>query len=153
KPTDPGFSDVFVRNFVNTGTANRDYRVRLRVVTVNNCEVTSAPATITVFPQPRSGFVSLNYSPFNDNCSPVSVDFKVDNQTQVLNPTDYTWSIKDANGLVDEISTGTTPAFNYSFVNSSQAVKDYFVTLRATLPSACYGDSTRTIRIAPVPKS
>ncbi len=153
KPTDPGFSDVFVRNFVNTGTANRDFRVRLRVVTVNGCEITSSPATITVFPQPRSGFVSLNYSPFNNNCSPVSVDFKVDNQTQLLNPTDYTWRISDANGLVDEISTGTTPTFAYNFVNGSQAVKDYFVTLRATLPSACYGDSTRTIRIAPVPSS
>ncbi|MDQ2657016.1 MAG: PKD domain-containing protein, partial [Bacteroidota bacterium] len=153
KPTDAGFSDVFVRNFVNTGAVNRDYQIRLRVLTINGCEITSSPATITVFPQPRSGFVSLNYSPFNDNCSPVAVDFKVDNQTQLLNPTDYTWRINDANGLVDEISTGTTPAFAYNFVNASQSVKDYFVTLRATLPSACYGDSTRTVRIAPVPTS
>jgi len=153
KPGDPGFSDVFVRKFVNTGTANRDYRVRLRVVTVNNCDLTSAPATITVFPQPRSGFVSLNYSPFENNCSPVTVDFRVDNQTQSLNPTDYTWKISDANGAVEEISTGTTPNFTYSFANASQVVKDYFVTLRATLPSACYGDSTRTIRVSPVPSS
>lgn len=153
KPTDPGFSDVFVRNFVNMGTVNREYQVRLRVVTVNGCAITSAPATITVYPQPRSGFVSLNYSPFNDNCSPVSVNFKVDNQTQSLNPTDYTWKINDANGIVEEISTGTTPAFTYDFTNATQLVKDYFVTLRATLPSTCYGDSTRTIRIAPVPSS
>ncbi|HEU5147831.1 MAG TPA: PKD domain-containing protein, partial [Chryseosolibacter sp.] len=153
KPTDAGFSDVFVRNFVNTGTVNRDYQIRLRVVTVNGCSVTSSPATITVYPQPRSGFVSLNYSPFNDNCSPVSVDFRVDNQTQSLNPTDYTWKINDVNGLVEEISTGTTPAFAYNFNNATQLVKDYFVTLRATLPSTCYGDSTRTIRISPVPSS
>lgn len=153
KPGDPGFSDVFVRNFVNTGTVNRDYRIRLRVITVNNCELTSPPATITVYPQPRSGFVSLNYSPFNDNCTPVTVNFQVDNQTQQLNPTDYTWSITDANGPVDEISTGTTPSFQYSFVNSTQQLKDFFITLRATLPSTCYGDSTRTIRIAPAPSS
>lgn len=153
KPTDPGFSDVFVRDLVNTGTVNRDYQVRLRVVTVNGCEVTSAPSTITVYPQPRSGFVSLNYSPFNDNCSPVSVNFRVDNQTQSLSPTDYTWKINDVNGLVEEISTGTTPTFAYDFANATQLVKDYFVTLRATLPSTCYGDSTRTIRISPVPSS
>ena len=153
KPTDAGFSDVFVREFVNTGTSNRDYQIRLRVVTVNGCAVTSSPATITVYPQPRSGFVSLNYSPFNDNCSPVSVNFKVDNQTQSLNPTDYTWKVNDINGLVEEISTGTTPSFAYNFNNTTPIVKDYFVTLRATLPSTCYGDSTRTIRIAPVPSS
>lgn len=153
RPDDPGFSDVFVRSFVNTGTVNRDYSVRLRVVTVNNCEVISPASIITVFPQPRSGFVSLNYSPFNDNCSPVSVDFKVDNQTQALNPTDYTWRINDVNGLVEEISTGTIPNFEYDFRNTSPIVKDFFVTLRATLPSTCYGDSTRTIRISPVPSS
>lgn len=153
RPQDAGFSETFIRTFTNTGTSNRDYRIRLRVVTVNDCEFTSAPQTITVFPQPRSGFVSLNYSPFNDNCSPVSVNFRVDQQTQSLGPTDYTWRVNDTNGVVDEISTGTTPEFAYLFVNGSQVVKDFFVTLRATLPSTCYGDSTRTIRISPVPSS
>lgn len=153
RPSDPGFSEIFVRKFYNTGTVDRDYRIRLRVVTANDCEVTSPPTTIKVFPQPRSGFVSLNYSPFNDNCTPVSVNFQVDNQTQLLKPTDYTWKINDTNGLVEEISTGTTPSFNYNFTNQSQVVKDFFVTLRATLPSTCYGDSTRTIRISPVPSS
>lgn len=153
KPGDPEFSEFFVRNFVNTGAVNRDFQVRLRVITVNDCDVTSSPVTITVFPQPRSGFVSLNYSPFNDNCSPVSVDFKVDNQTQSLNPTDYTWRINDVNGLVEEISTGTSPSFEYLFNNTTPLVKDFFVTLRTTLPSACYGDSTRTIRIAPIPSA
>lgn len=153
RPTDPGFSDVYSRTFVNTATVDREFHVRLRVVTVNDCEFTSPSSTITVFPQPRSGFVSLNYSPFDSNCSPVSVDFRVDNQTQALSPTNYTWRISDTNGIVDEISTGTTPTFTYNFVNATAAVKDFFVTLRATLPSACYGDSTRTIRIAPLPTS
>lgn len=153
RPGDTNFSDRFVRQFVNTSSVDRDYRIRLRVVTVNGCVTISAPTTITVFPQPRSGFVSLNYSPFDDNCSPVSVTFKVDDQTQSLNPTDYTWRIGDDEGLVDEISTGTTPSFAYSFNNATEVVKDFFVTLRATLPSTCYGDSTRTIRVAPVPTS
>lgn len=152
-PGDPGFSDIFQRDFVNTDAVDRIYRIRLRVVTVNDCEVTSAPVSLTVFPQPRSGFISVNYSPFNNNCSPVTVDFSVDNQTQLLNPTDYTWQINDANGVVDEISTGTTPDFQYQFNNNTQSVMDFFVRLRATLPSACYGDSTRTIRISPLPIS
>lgn len=153
RPGDADFSGVFIRNFQNMDAVDRDYNVRLRVVTVNNCETTSAPATITVHPQPRSGFIAANYSPFNDNCTPVSVEFQVDKQTQSLNPSEYTWKISDAGGQLDEISTGTTPSFAYSFNNTTQSVKDFFVTLRATLPSTCYGDSTRTIRIAPVPMS
>ena len=153
KPGDANFSHVFVRQFINVGTVNRDYSIRLRVTTVNGCTTVSAPVAITVYPQPRSGFVSLNYSPFNDNCSPVSVAFKVDSQTQSLNPTNYTWKINDVNGFVEEISTGTTPSFAYNFNNATQLVKDYFVTLRATLPSTCYGDSTRTIRVSPIPSS
>jgi len=153
RPGDPGFSNIFLRNFVNTSAVNRDYRIRLRVITVNGCNLTSAPETITVYPQPRAGFISLNYTPFNDNCSPVPVDFQVDNQTQTLNPTDYTWTIKDSNGVVDVISTGTTPSFQYDFKNTSLSVKDFFITLRASLPSTCYGDSTRTLRISPVPSS
>jgi gliding motility-associated-like protein len=46
-----------------------------------------------------------------------------------------------------------SPDLNYTFVNTSQALKDFFVTLRATLPSGCYGDSTRVIRVSPIPSS
>lgn len=153
RPEDPNFSDVYVRQFRNTTFADREFRMRLRVITVNGCEALSAPETIMVYPQPRAGFVSLNYSPFDDNCTPVSVDFRVDDETRSLNPTDYTWSISDKDGIVAEISTGTTPTFSYDFDNTTQSVRDFFITLRATLPSACYGDSTRTIRVAPVPRS
>ena len=152
-PSDPGFSNTFTRDFENTTSGNIDYQYRLRVVTVDDCERTSAPVTITVFPGPISGFVSLNYSPFGDNCSPVSVDFTVDAQTQALNPSDYQWTIADGVTVVDQISTGTTPSFTYNFVNPTQTVKDFAVTLRAVLPSACYGDSTRTIRVNPIPSS
>lgn len=153
RPTDPNFTNLFTRDFINNGSADKDYIVRLRVVTVNGCERISNPVTITVFPGPRAGFVSLNYSPFNDNCSPLSVDFTVDSQTQALNPTDYEWTISDVNGVIDQISTGTTPTFNYNFINSTQTIRDFQIRLRATLPSACYGDSVRTIRVSPVPNS
>lgn len=152
-PSDPAFSPIFIREFENTSSANRVFSVRLRSVTVNGCEAVSNPIDITVNPGPTSGFVSLNYSPFNNNCSPVSVDFEVDNETQSLNPTDYEWTIADANGTIDQISSGTNPEFTYSFVNNSQLIKDFFITLRATLPTGCFGDSTRIIRVSPVPTS
>jgi len=127
--------------------------VRLRVVTQNGCEQLSPPQTITVFPGPRSGYMALNYSPFNQNCSPQTVNFAVDNQTQSLNPSDYRWIVTDASGVLIDQSTGTTPTFSYAFVNSTQSIRDYQITLRTTLPTACYRDSVKTIRINPVPIS
>lgn len=152
-PTDPGFTPFYVHNFVNTTMANRQFDMRMRVITVNSCEQVSAISTVTVFPGTESGFISTNYSPFNNNCSPQSVDFAVDAQTQSLGPTDYRWRISDTGGIISETSTGVTPAFSFSFSNNTQSIKDYFVTLITTLPSGCFGDSTRTIRISPNPTS
>lgn len=153
KPTDPGFSNVFARDFVNTSPTDVTFDVRLRVITVNDCEQVSAPITLTVFPGPISGFTSINYSPFNNNCSPVSVSFSVDNQTQLQNPSDYLWTVLDGATTVAQQSTGTTPSFTHNFVNTTQGIKDFAVMLTATLPTGCFGDSTRVIRINPVPSS
>lgn len=152
-PLDPGFTPFYIHNFVNTTMANRQFDMRMRTVTVNGCDRVSAISTITVFPGTESGFISTNYSPFNDNCSPQSVNFTVDALTQSLGPTDYRWRISDTGGIISETSTGITPAFSYNFVNNTQSIKDYFITLITTLPSGCFGDSTRTIRISPNPTS
>jgi gliding motility-associated-like protein len=153
RPTDPGFSNSFIRTFINTTTANRQAEVRLRVVTVNGCERVSAPVTITIFPGPGSGFVTPGYSPFNTNCSPVNVTFTADAATQAFNPVNYQWTITDVNGVVTSQSTGTIPTVNFTLDNTTLSFKDYQVTLRATLSTGCFGDSTRTIRINPVPSS
>jgi gliding motility-associated-like protein len=153
RPTDPGFGNIYTRSFENFGTTNIQFDVRLRVVTQNGCEQISTPQTITVFPGPRSGFMSTNYSPFNQNCSPQTVNFVVDNQTQALNPSDYRWHITDASGVLVDQSTGAIPNFSYQFVNNTQAIRDYQITLTTTLPTTCSRDSTKTIRINPVPLS
>ena len=152
-PSDPAFSNQFVSNFKNTTAVNKLFDVRLRVVTVNNCETISAPITLTVFPGTTSGFISTNYSPFNNNCSPVSVNFSVDAQTQSLTPTSYRWVVSDLSGIVSDVSSGTTPAYSYNFVNTSTAINDFLITLTTTLTSGCFGDSTRTIRVSPIPVS
>jgi len=153
RPTDPGFSNLFIRDFENVDVVNKLFDVRLRVVTVNNCERISSVSTLTVFPGTQSGFNAINYSPFNDNCSPQIVDFSVDAQTQSLSPTEYRWRISDLNGIISESSTGATPSFSSGFVNTTQSTKDFFVTLITTLPTGCFGSSMRTIRISPVPVS
>lgn len=152
-PADPAFGSIFTYEFENTTTANKLVDVRLRSVSSNLCERFSTPVVITIFPETKSGFSSTNYSPFNANCSPVSVNFSVDAQTRSLNPTDYTWRITDANGLVSETSTGVVPAFSFNFTNNTQSLKDYSVALLTTLASGCFGDSVRTIRVSPIPSS
>ncbi len=153
RPLDPGFTNVYTRDFENFGTVNILYNVRLRVITQNGCEQTSSSQTITVFPGPRSGFLSTNYNPFDTNCSPQTVNFVVDNQTQSLSPSDYTWQVTDASGILISQSSGTLPFFSYQFVNATQAIRDYQVTLTTTLPTSCSRDSIQTIRINPVPVS
>lgn len=152
-PSDPAFTNVFTRSYVNTSQVNKTVSVRLRVVTVNGCETISPVSIITVFPGTASGFAALNYSPFNDNCSPVAVNFSVDAATQSLNPSDYRWRVSDLSGVVADVSTGTTPAFSYSFVNPGTSLKDYSIRLTTTLNTGCYGDSVKTIRVSPVPSS
>ncbi|MBI1767512.1 MAG: PKD domain-containing protein [Bacteroidetes bacterium] len=153
RPTDPGFSNVFTYSFQNTGTVNKLVDVRLHVYTIHGCETISPATTITINPGTKSGFNSTNYSPFNNNCSPQTVSFSVDAATQSLNPSDYTWTISNASGIISSTSTGTTPAFSYNFSNATQALEDFSVKLTTTLSSGCFGDSVRTIRISPVPSS
>lgn len=152
-PSDPEFSNIYTRAFENLSSTEIIYEVRLRSITVNGCEAISNPVLITVYPGPASGFSAINYSPFDDNCSPVTVNFEVDAATQSLNPSAYQWQIDDANGLVYQENTGTTPYFNYTFENNTASVKNFYVSLNTILPNGCSGDSTRIIRVNPVPQA
>lgn len=152
-PVQPGFSTTYTREFENFGAVNKVYSVRLRVVTENGCELISPVQTITVYPGPRSGFVAANYSPFDNNCSPRTVDFVVDTQTQSLGPSDYRWIVTSGATTLEDQSTGTNPNFSFEFVNSTQGIQDFQITLRTTLPTTCARDSVKTIRISPVPSS
>ena len=151
-PADPSFSANLIRYFENNTNSDLTVDVRLRAITQQGCEQFSDIETIRVLPAPKAGFNSINYSPFNDNCSPVDVTFRVDGDTQAQSPTDYLWTVRDEIGaLLNEQSTGITPQFNYTFVNTSTSIQDYTVTLTSSLGGACVGDSTLTIRVNPIP--
>jgi hypothetical protein len=127
--------------------------VRLRAINLQGCETISPASTITIFPGTQSGFTSINYSPFNTNCSPQTINFQVDSETQSRNPANYQWTVADENGIVQNVSTGTVPMFDFTFTNNTISLKDYSVTLTTTLTTGCFGDSTRLIRVSPVPVS
>ena len=152
-PADPLFASGWSNDFRNTLATNRVFAVRLRATSAQGCVALSPVVSITVFPGTASGFFSPGYSPFADNCSPQVVSFVVDNSTTTLAPTDYRWRVSDNTSVLADQSTGTTPSFQFNFVNNTQAIRDFQVRLTTTLPSGCFGDSTRLIRISPVPPS
>ncbi len=152
-PADPLFVDTLARTYENLTAVNQTVSVRMRAATVNGCATVSPASAITVFPGTASGFAATNYSPFNDNCTPVSVNFAVDAATQALSPTDYRWEVSDISGVIADVSTGTTPSFSFVFNNTTQSVRDFFVQLTTTLSTGCFGDSTNIIRVSPVPSS
>lgn len=152
-PNDPMFTDTFVTTIVNNSTSDIDYQIRLRTIAINGCETVSPPITVTVQPQPMADFISTNYSPFNNNCSPVSVDFEVTAETQALSPSSYDWRIINGNDTIFEQNLGVSPYFTYSFDNSTQMVQDYTVNLTANYGGSCPANSSMTIRVNPNPVS
>jgi gliding motility-associated-like protein len=152
RPTDPGFSSTYIRRFNNSTNAPIFYDIRLRVRTINGCETISTGIALEIYPSPEAGFSSLNYFPFDPNCSPVTINFRVDNFTQSLNPSNYTWSVlTSTNILLNSTSTGTNPNYTYIFTNTTKSIRDYKINLRTSFLSGCSKDSIRTIRINPVP--
>src|SRR5690606_33058832 len=53
RPTDPTFTDQYVMYLDNHTLTDKIYQVRLRAISVNNCETVSPPVAITVFPGPK----------------------------------------------------------------------------------------------------
>ncbi len=157
-PTDPGFSILVTLDFANTTLLDRLVDVRLVTVNEFNCQTISAEQTITIFPAPQSGFVDLNYDPFSNNCGMVSVDFEVDAITQGLpGLTQYTWEVRDELGALVAAPIVKIPpdgAFTFLFVNSTTSdVLDFDVTLNTSFVGGCPSDSTRTIRVNPIPSA
>ncbi len=153
RPTDPGFTDSYQMTLVNNTTADITFQIRQRVRLMNGCETISNVVSVVVFPSPQAAFAVMNYSPFDDNCSPISVDFQVLSATAALGPTSYDWTISDNTGVVYTENTGTNTNFNYVFTNNTQTLKDYVVRLQANFPSGCPADTTTTIRVNPIPSS
>lgn len=152
-PTTPGFTGQLIQDFDNTSTVNKVIQVRLRAISTAGCEQVSPVERITVYPGTASGFSSIDYSPFASNCSPQTIHFKVDAATQALSPTNYRWQVFEGSSLVADQSSGTNPDFAYTFQNTGLQLQDFNITLTTTLVSGCFGDSSRTVRIAPVPSS
>ena len=124
--------------FINTGGADRTYRVRLTATAGNNVCSDSAFVDITVFPMVRSEF-SFTGSP---SCTPFDVAF---NNTS-LNASLYRWDFGDGSDTI----THDTSSFIRTFTNPGYAgIMEYPVTMRAESDRGCYHETTQTVTVYP----
>ncbi|MBX7124941.1 MAG: PKD domain-containing protein [Cyclobacteriaceae bacterium] len=149
---DNGFFQPFNTTLTGTATNAVIRTLRLQTTTRFGCTSTSDTTTIVINPVVQAAFSSANYSPFNNNCSPLSIQFNADPKTTALNPLGYHWRVFDSDTLFADV-TGGSPSFNYQFVNQSDQVRNFQVALGLQLTTGCSRDSVVTVRISPVPHS
>ncbi|MDN5203265.1 PKD domain-containing protein [Fulvivirgaceae bacterium BMA10] len=146
---------TFMFSHTRGDNSNHQYTVQLKAVSNFGCESYSTPETITVYPAPQSGFTS-DFDPFDQNCSPVPVNFEVNASTQSIPNIDfYRWIINDGAGTIDTvIQSNTNPTLLYNFTNTTQTILNYTVTLQVELTTVgCVIPSNQLVRVNPIPSS
>jgi gliding motility-associated-like protein len=151
-PANAGFSLITTATFENWSVNAKYIRIALKTTSADGCVAVSAPDSVKVLPSVKPGFSYINYEPLAKNCTPVDVTFKVDNFTKSLNPTNYTWTISDANGIISQ-QTNTSNQLINSFTAAGKGIKTYSVNLKAAINDICVGDSTLIINVNPLPVS
>ncbi|MES2629400.1 MAG: PKD domain-containing protein [Bacteroidota bacterium] len=119
--------------FVNTGTTQRTFQVRLIAISNDGCmDTTFIP--ITVFPSAKADFSFVA----DNKCVSLDVTFTNISSGGIA----YKWYFGDGDS-----STAVNPV--HSYVNSSSFVSDYRATLIVTSANGCIDSITRNISVNP----
>ena len=151
-PSDPEFSPLMSTTFANWSTTPRTYQIALKSVSEAGCSFMIDLDSIKVLPSVKPGFYYSNYEPLSNNCAPVEVNFHIDNFTQSILPSDYTWTIRNSEGVIrkQNITDGSTD-FTHVFNANGNGINSYTIELDATIDGMCVGDSTLNVNVNPVP--
>ncbi|HEY0977574.1 MAG TPA: PKD domain-containing protein [Flavobacteriales bacterium] len=120
--------------YVNLSFVLQNYTVSLTATSPAGCSHT-VQQTITVYPTPDFTFVAAPDS----GCTPLNVTFPA-----VVGAVLYQWSFGDG-------SYGSGPSPLHTYVNNSDTVQDYPVTLIATNAFGCSDTTHGTVRVFPLP--
>ncbi|QCK14654.1 PKD domain-containing protein [Mangrovivirga cuniculi] len=154
EPGVSGYTSSFNEIFINDTGSNLVYEVYMEAVSAQGCINRSNSLSISVSPAPVTSFVSSDYDPNANNCSPQTYNFSVTPETQSLSPDTYTWTVYDedtGNQLYTVTNSGTNPSFSYEFSNSEQIAKVYRVYVEAAKTGVCFRGNSMLIRINPIP--
>lgn len=153
-PADPGFSPTTLSTFENWSTNSKTIYIKLKAISDQGCIVQSALDSIEVLPSIEPGFYYMDYDPLAMNCAPVEVNFKIDDFTLSLLPTDFSWRVSNKEGVVRlENTNGAESQFTHTFAANSEGINNYSVELNANIAGICVGDSVLSVNVNPIPIS
>ncbi len=120
--------------FNSTSTIPQTFQTTLIASTDYGCTDTSA-VNITVYPEVIAAFV-----PESEGCSPLPVNFA----NQSFGGASYFWSFGDGNEAF-------VPNASYTFVNSTDTVRDFNVMLVAQSGFGCVDTAYQNVKVFPLP--
>jgi len=151
-PNDSGFSPIMTTTFENWSTSSKTFKIILKSISEDGCSITSGPDSVKVLPSVKPGFYYSNYEPLAKNCAPVEINFQVDDFTKSLLPSDYTWTVRNEEGVIrKEVMSNSTAEFNHTFAAVGNGINSYTIQLDATIADICVGDSLLMVNVNPVP--
>lgn len=152
-PNAPGFSSTLSTTFENLALSPENYYVILKAISADGCESSSSPDSVLVLPSVNSGFY-FDYNPFANNCSPVEVNFQVDEPTKLLSPNSYLWTISNEDSIIrSETTVSSVTALTHTFEGNGNSISRYSVILKAEIADVCVEDSTLLLNVNPNPQS
>jgi gliding motility-associated-like protein len=153
-PNQIGFDPVTTATFENWSLQFKTIKIMLKAISTQGCVFMSEPDSAKVLPSIKPGFVYTNYEPLAKNCSPINVNFRVDNATMALAPNEFTWTVSDANGIIrQETTNGSVTQFAHEFSASGRNIRSYTINLQTDITDICAGDSSLTVNVNPMPVS
>lgn len=152
-PASADFSPDMNTTFENHSNSSTTFNIILKAVSDDGCSFNSLPDSVSVLPSVKPGFYS-DYDPFAKNCSPVEVNFQIDDFTMSLTPDEYIWTVTKDNELIRRENVNSSVSqFAHTFISNSRGINSYLINLRVEATDICVEDSTLFVNINPIPES
>ena len=153
-PNSADFTSVMTTTFENWSTSSKTFHIILKAISEDGCANSSTPDSVKVLPSVKPGFYYVDYEPLEKNCSPVEVNFQVDEFTMSLLPDEFSWTIRNEEGVIrSETTNPSSSQFTHIFTAETRGINSYSIKLNADIEDMCVGDSTLLVNVNPIPES
>lgn len=143
-------------SFANNTSAEKIFYLQLKAVSIESgCNSLSDTLEVRVKPGAKADFYEPDYSPFNENCTDLTLNLKVDAPTMNLAGDYHTWVIS-AGGVTKDSLTyypGQTAysELSYTITNNADTGVTYKVKLLVNKAGTCVLPAEHSYRVNPVP--
>lgn len=127
---------TFIKTFTNNSAFSRTNIIKLITETDNGCRDTNS-RSVEVYP-----FIDARFTSDTVGCSPLRIRFT--NNTIGAPSSGYFWDFGNLQSSVNSDPTTT-------YINASDTIEQYFVSLQATSIQGCVDNASKTITVYPKP--